>query len=86
MTFRRGEARIDLLMCIALPVIGGTTGTLFFRQVTSLPLWGCVILGIPIGTAATWCAFTAIAFLDLVPAEKWSYWNRDRSRRRIKKP
>lgn len=83
MTTRRGETLIDLVMGTILPIIGGIVGTLLFRQVTSLPMWGCFLLGLPLGTVAAWCAFVALAYLVLVPAEKWSNWRRRKRKQQV---
>lgn len=82
MTNRRGETLIDIVMGTVLPIVGGIAGTLFFRQVTSLPTWGCFLLGLPLGTVVAWAAFVALAYVVVVPAEKWSEWRRRKRRQK----
>lgn len=51
---RHGMTSVEVVMEFVAPVIGGVLAILVLRHTTSMPMWACCLIGVPVGTIVAW--------------------------------
>ena len=59
----RGATCIDLLMTVAIPLIGIPVAAILLHRYCSIPFWLSVIIGIPVGTIGLWALLLVLSYI-----------------------